>query len=560
MTDAPARRSYDTRGPADILAGPRFAPYRDLPGVSDIPKRELRTLDRFLAWAEARNLEVPGVDDLLAFAEETGSRRALADLRLAFGKFLPADTQMRAVVQEAIRIQTPRSRRCDWRSREEILSGEHFAPYRGLPGLADVALEDLRVLDRFLVFAVQNGVEIPTTQDFLAFSADTASTRRLRSLETALSRLLPGNPAVVLTLREAVQLKSPKKAPRKPARPRPAEFSVPLSELPPDWQKTLAALRAGEALQGHKALAKSVVKSMEETLRAYARTMTDEGLPVALSVTGVRLHEDRLRARDRRPATLHTATLRLRQFGHRIGEKAYILEALKIHENSLRRALTSVVPLKEARLAAMPDLQKTWSLALGLFEASQGPGDRGTLCRLRNEAAVLALWTLLPLRLEDGALRWGEHVLFDEDRYRIDVVTHKEGVPLRGRLHPRLTPFLDTLVLQGVDPAYLPEMRERAQQRRDPLFRKSDGAVLSKDYPSTVWRKYLGTGAIISRTRIHTELGKLGPVGVDAALALCAQSDPKSRLFYQAKAVAEAQMARGQELAEGLFEEFDEEF
>ncbi|MCO8146385.1 hypothetical protein NHN26_14245 [Rhodovulum tesquicola] len=560
MTETTARRSYDTRSPADILAGPRFAPYRDLQGVADIPVRELRMLDRFLAWAEARSLETPCIDDLLALAEEIGSARALADLRLAFGKFLPADAQIRAVVQEAIRMQKPRSRRCDRRSREEILSGAHFAPYRDLPGMSDVALEDLRVLDRFLVFAVQNGVEIPTPRDFLAFSADTTSSRRLRALEAALARLLPGNPAVVLTLREAIQLKTPEKERRKPAKPRPADLSLPLSDLPLGWQRTLAALRAGGALDGHEALAKSVVTSMEETLRAYARTMTDNGLPIALSLTGIRLHEDRLRARGRRPATLHTATMRLRQFGHRIGEEAYILEALKTHEKTLRRAKRGVVPLKEARLAAIPDLQETWSLALGLLEASHGPGDRASLFRLRNEAAVLALWTLLPLRLEDGTLRWGEHVVFEDGQYWIDITTNKEGVPLRGRLHPRLTRFLDALVLQGVDPAYLPEMRERAQERRAPLFRKSDGAALSKGYPSTVWRKHLGTGAHIARTRIHTELGKLGPAGVDAALALCAQIDPESRLFYQGKAVAAAQMARGQELVEGLFAEFEGEF
>ena len=53
---------------------------------------------------------------------------------------------------------------------------------------------------------------------------------------------------------------------------------------------------------------------------------------------------------------------------------------------------------------------------------------------------------------------------------------------------------------------------------------------------------------------MHTELGQLGPEGVESALALNAQSDPRSRLFYQGQAVAAAMIRRGQDLMEGLLD------
>ncbi|MGP3699695.1 hypothetical protein [Rhodobacter sp. NSM] len=130
---------------------------------------------------------------------------------------------------------------------------------------------------------------------------------------------------------------------------------------------------------------------------------------------------------------------------------------------------------------------------------------------------------------------------------------------MRGRLHPRLAPFLDAVLLEGVDPVHLDEMRRRAMAAELPVLRRSDGAALAKGYPSDVWRACFKTGAHIARTWIHTELGKFGPRGVEAALALCAQRDPRSRLFHQGLAVAEAQMRKSQDLMDELYAEFEEE-
>jgi hypothetical protein len=87
------------------------------------------------------------------------------------------------------------------------------------------------------------------------------------------------------------------------------------------------------------------------------------------------------------------------------------------------------------------------------------------------------------------------------------------------------------------------------------LFRDVAGHMLARSYLSKVWRVHFGTGAQISRSRVHTELGQLGPEGVEAALALEAQRDERTRVHYQGKAVAAAQRRKGQDMVDGLLAE-----
>ena len=67
-----------------------------------------------------------------------------------------------------------------------------------------------------------------------------------------------------------------------------------------------------------------------------------------------------------------------------------------------------------------------WPLDKAIEILSRDPGERrtaavlGAVLRLR---AVVALRTLLPLRLADGQLRWGEDVCWDGSRYHVDIDT-----------------------------------------------------------------------------------------------------------------------------------------
>jgi len=560
--------TYDTRGRAAILAAPHFAPFRDVAGLETLGLRELRTLDRFFRFAEARGVTVPAVGDFLAFIEADRSTRRLDDLRTAFDRLLPEGTPVREVVREAIRRKRPRSRSCDRRDRAALRADPLMAPYRDLAAFGEVPLEDLRVLARFLAFAEAQGITVPSEADYLAFAADTASSRRLRSLKAALDALLPGNPAVHVVLAGAIDRKSPPKPSRAGQAPRPpAARRVDAAELPEAWRKLLQRMRLGAMPLHQAAPAASVIDSMEDVLREYAHIQREAGAEVAITIEGVRRYEasraahaaaredPAYQAQGDRPATRHTAIMRLRKFGEGLGIEPLVLAALRHHEACLRRDLGTVVPLKFGRLDKLPGLAATWGLAADLLAQSAAAPRRQTRLRLLTEAAVVAIWSLLPLRLGDGQLLWGRDMRFDGDRYRVDIETRKEEEPLRGALHAVLTPFLDALILRGMDPVWLPQMRERAMAEELPLFRARNGRQLAASYPSGVWRQHFGTGAHIARTRVHSELGQLGPEGVEAALALNAQRDPRTAAHYQSEAVDRALRSQGQDMVDSLLAE-----
>jgi hypothetical protein len=132
---------------------------------------------------------------------------------------------------------------------------------------------------------------------------------------------------------------------------------------------------------------------------------------------------------------------------------------------------------------------------------------------------------------------------------------------MRRYLPAFLTPFLDALLLRGLDEAFLPAVRERAIREQRPLLTLRSERKVFDQYVSHAWRRHFGTGQHISRTLVHTQLGKLGPEGVEAALASCGQRDERTRKFYQGKSVAEALIILSHQLMiEDLTEEEYEEY
>jgi hypothetical protein len=179
-----------------------------------------------------------------------------------------------------------------------------------------------------------------------------------------------------------------------------------------------------------------------------------------------------------------------------------------------------------------------------------------------NQASSLALFVLVPVRLSDTCLVWGRDIGWGPEGYFVNFITNKTRAPMRRQLPAFLTPFLDALLLRGLDEAFLPAVREKAIGDQRPLLTLRSERKVFDHYVSHAWRTHFGTGQHISRTLVHTQLGKLGPEGVEAALAACAQRDDRTRKFYQGKAVADSLLITGQNvLIEDLSdEEFDEFF
>jgi hypothetical protein len=217
---------------------------------------------------------------------------------------------------------------------------------------------------------------------------------------------------VLLTLNEAIHQKSPPKPSRAGSRPRPpAVKRLPVEAMPAAWRRVLTEMRSGMGSDLRAAPAASVVDNLEEVLREYAKVMLDRGLSLDITIEGVRALEDtrtayagtkkkpRYSHEGDRPVTRHTAIMRLRMFGEWLGVNPLVLAALRQHENALRRGLKSVNKLKEGRLERLPSLSDTWCLAEDLLTRGRTARRRQIGLRLMNEAAAIAIWTFLPLRL-----------------------------------------------------------------------------------------------------------------------------------------------------------------
>nr|WP_321462898.1 hypothetical protein [uncultured Cohaesibacter sp.] len=296
-------------------------------------------------------------------------------------------------------------------------------------------------------------------------------------------------------------------------------------------------------------------------------------MPITINVEGIRLLEQA--KKDRAPSaeeatyqhqgyrarTLQTATTRLYQFGRELGIDNQILDAFRRHINSLEADAARESPLKFGRYEQVPSYKVIYRLACQLLKDSSTATNRKTKNKLRNQAAIIALWLFMPLRLADGLLRWGDDITYDDEtgQYKINVATNKTGKEIRAPLHPKLDRFFDALIFDEVNPAvgngWLDQERQRLIAAKAPVFHDFLGNMYIKKRFSKVWREHFGTGAHIARTMAHTELGKRGERGVALAMALCAQRDIKTRLAYQADALNDAHVKESQTLIDQLVED-----
>ena len=432
---------------------------------------------------------------------------------------------------------------------------------------------EVRAVDRFGTFCEDRGVHGEKVEDFLAFVEDKKSSMLLRTLRDGLEKLYtPAHPAIVLVerargLKEKQRLARISKEagidPSKGAAPSREKVSLPSELLPDDWHQAIDKLAAGLRVNG-VALCPKSVETVRYTARQLCWSARKAGLPPSMTLDAIKVYDRDLRGRSNRASSRQIHLAALLALGRALGTDVDLLRHLSEAAAHCGRLTRADVKLKEARLDGLPHLRQIFAKANDLLDEASETTDRRRLATLRSDAAALAILSLIPLRSQDTRLRWGDHVLHMEGvnpmepnaprkgHYRIDLSTSKTGSRLSGPLAPILTPFLDALILQGRDGSLLPGLRHDAVRRRDPVFPKSDGGMRRAGSLSGRWRAHVGTGSIISRTRVHTLLGEMGEKGVRAALALCAQSSPRTAAWYQAEALGRRQMAKSQELIDDL--------
>lgn len=511
---------------------------------------QLRTADRLLSRYGSLDAITEAV--ILEVAAETPN--VLVLLRAAFRKLVGDQHHATLVVTLALARQQDRSdAKRDRRPRELVLASATWDKLRDLPAAQSLPMDLLRVVDRFFAYCSARNLRDIQACDVAHFDKDNANRGLLQRLRDGLRALYGSHHPIVHTVDEARVAKS--RAYYEATAPVPTvgqgrrklEFSVPEEEVPGLWRDVLAQLEAGKRVRGRKAAASSV-QSMRMQARYLLWAGRREGLPADLSLETLRAYDRVLDERDTRASTRSMAFGWLRTLAFYTGAAETVVDDARSVSNFYERLSRLDLPLKEDRLADLPNLAAVFELAGNLLVQAALERHSTMRATLYTDAGALALLSLIPFRNQDTVLLWGKHLSHRDERYHLDKAITKTGASFTGKLHRILDPFIDALLLRGRPPALLPQLREAAIQKEAPLFPKSNGAARSVIGLSRRWNKRIGTGSVINRTRIHTLLGDLGPVGVRAALALCAQRSYRTSEHYQAESLARNEMRKSQAL------------
>ena len=568
-----------------------LAPFGHNPAFDAVDVADLRKLAELIRDHAAGSLDAVTIETAAAFGGTSRYRFQCVQraLRALVGEDHPATVAVVAANGgrgHKHRRSREGARHRDSRSREAILHGSHWAKARALPGALTMTLQQLRAVDRYFAFCAEHKRPVGEVDTFLEFVEGKNSSMLLRTVRDGLQTLLePGHPAIMAAEAARSGKEGEYYRRRKPAGARAApadrlEVSVPFEELPDAWREVLDASRGGKRARGHKLAPKSV-DNMATAARQLVWAARKAGLPDEISLETIQAYDLALESREARAqdGVLTTREVRasscailftsLRALGVRLGLEEAVLADLRDLVGYYERRARGDVKIKEDRLADLPDLGRIFDHANALLDEAAGVTDRRRKVTLYVDAAALAFLSIIPLRNQDTVLVWGKHIKWigDDDPedwglgdrkealgYYLDLRTSKTDAALTGPLAPILTPFLDALILRGQDERLLPELREEAMGTRAPVFPTTNGKLRSARRLSARWRVHLGTGSIISRTRIHTLLGALGEHGTRAALALCAQRSPRTAKWYQAEALGRRRMLESQEMIAGLIE------
>ena len=442
----------------------------------------------------------------------------------------------------------------DRRTLKEILYQPRWDGLREKAHAAGLDAQQARDVDRLLRICESAGVtHVDEITETLIRKANQglSSPNFLARLWRALHQLLPGAKVVKVAedvLRDARRRWLASRNRPKKGRAHVLKHSVQEGDLPKLWVRALADMRLGERWDHGPVPAAMMIPTISMKLRQLAHSAFERNLPFEISRdTLAALHQD-LRGRNVAPATLRATCGAIRTFAAFIGLDGDILQELSrlvsLHDEDCRRAQKR----KHAHLQEIgsnPTVAFRKAEAL-LAEAARTRNPRVATAR-RNEALSLALFSVLSVRLSDTRLISGVSIRWLGEVYEVNLTLSKGGNDYAAKIDRRLTPFIDAVLLHGLDPVYLPEIRREAEETHRPLLVTVNGTGVGYNYVSDAWRRHLGTGQHIARSLVHEGLSEaFGQDGTDAALALCGQRAPSTRAHYQGQAAHRGKVKRSQ--------------
>lgn len=440
----------------------------------------------------------------------------------------------------------------DRRTVAEILQHQRWDPVIPTLDQDKVNAPQMRILDNFLAFVEDQKIApiwALKVSDCLSFDARYRSANRLRALKKAMQVVFPGQPAILVLTDTIRQKEAQTRIPRaaKP-RPRTLKVSIPPEELPRAWKDALEFMEGGFGREGVIAPSQNMIATYRMKLRQFAWSARNAGLSEEFTTDAVKAYARDLRGRGLVAATQLASFSALKKSARYVAADREVLDLLS---ELIRKSeyLARKAPKKKYE-----KLQKTGyspvpiiDTAVDLLKEAQALTCPRVQQARRNTAAALALFSVLPVRLADTRLHFGEHLSWQEGHYELHITLSKDEEAYDAEIDPRLNQFIDALILRGCDAIWLPQMREDCINANRPLFIRNDGEGVGYNYISDCWREIFGTGEHIARTILHTFLGiELGAAGTDMALAANGQKSPKTAAAYQDEMVGKARRLQGQ--------------
>ena len=454
-----------------------------------------------------------------------------------------------------------------------FISKPVWSNFTSNPRLSTIPRDALFAADGFFEWLSANCNIMPEASDYLTWAreGERASSHALTLLHEAFAILLPGETPKIAEALDLTQIvviygetAGSKKAKRwdpfaEPQKNGTRSVSIYPHELPEDWKAALLSMVQGVPGVSARAPATRIVQRLRDKLCQLAWSAIKAGLPVNLSRLTVDAYvddlKDRLGRRERgiRWATMRASVEELHRF-------ARYTDCLTGEENRyLVRLLTRYSFLERGqdpfKFQALLD---TGNTTLGLLETADTlaarasvEADRGRRHRLRHGAAILGIYSIVPVRNADADLVLGETLLWEGSQWVIDTVVRKTNswhpetlvVPLM----PEFGSYIDLVILGDASPCHLPLLRAEAMKARRKLFLHPDGSDPSPTYVARIFKKHCRTSFTTARTMLHTDQGaRRGAKGTRDAMAVMHQTSMKTAKKYQGRAVRQVAVQRTQ--------------
>ncbi|QFT82021.1 hypothetical protein FIU89_15455 [Roseovarius sp. THAF27] len=479
-------------------------------------------------------------------------------------------------------------------TRTSILSKTRWQPLLDKPGLIDLSTSVLFAADDFFDFATEKRIVSPTPEHFANWAIRAPEKSRMVELEKLADAMNIIAPNLVGHIHDAATLldrAQPEEAqssgtasepeasantrsqsdfsrqtatswdpiaPPSRRAPRARSVSLEPSELPEAWKETLRRMARGLSKGGVRAPSHEVIKRMREKLCQFSWAAQKHGLNIEITQQTVDIFDQELTERCRqgknglRWATIRASYEELHRFARYRSTTEDAIEYLATRLRMVEHFESGQKALKFFELARTGNTTlKILDLADDLLTASKHLNTPRRRHEGRNQAAILGIYSVAPLRNASAKLVFGKSLYWDHDLWVIDTMISKTRARRPERfvfpLEPEYGKFIDALLLGDQPQRRLPFERQKALSNQRPLFVHHGGRPKADSYISRKFKEVTDNSFTTLRTMLHTDLGvEHGEHGTLMAMIATHQNSAKTAEKYKMDSVGIAASLRCQ--------------